>query len=177
MHQAIYSAQFSSVQPLSRAWLCDPMDRSTAGFPVHHQLPELAQTHVHRVGDAIQPSHPLSSPSPPAFNHVSKTIKLDSCNDNKYEYFLTINKQNYQVSMTVIVFNYLKRKKKAISLTWRIISKDFTILRKLLMDWKSQNLSFEKYTSEQWFLNSYIPQNPFIGKTDFWEPPRTFLNQ
>ena len=45
------------------------MDCSTPGLPVHHQLPELAQTHVHRVGDAIQPSHPLSSPSPHAFNH------------------------------------------------------------------------------------------------------------
>ena len=44
------------------------MDCSTPGFPVHHQLPELAQTHLHRVSDAIQPSHPLSSPSPPAFN-------------------------------------------------------------------------------------------------------------
>ena len=48
--------------------LCDPMDCSTPGFPIHHQLPELTQTHVHPVGDAIQPSHPLSSPSPPAFN-------------------------------------------------------------------------------------------------------------
>ena len=48
--------------------LCTPMDCSTPGFRVHHQLPELAQTHVHRVGDAIQPSNPLSSPSPPAFN-------------------------------------------------------------------------------------------------------------
>ena len=47
---------------------CDPMNRSMSGFPVHHQLPEFAQTHVHRVGDAIQPSHPLSSPSPPAPN-------------------------------------------------------------------------------------------------------------
>ena len=47
---------------------CDPMDRSTPGLPVHHQLPEFTQTHIHRVGDAIQPSHPLSSPSPPAFN-------------------------------------------------------------------------------------------------------------
>ena len=46
--------------------LCDPMNRSTPGLPVHHQLPEFTQTHVHRVGDAIQPSHPLSSPSPPA---------------------------------------------------------------------------------------------------------------
>ena len=48
--------------------LCDPMDCSTPGLPVHHQLPELTQTHVHRVGDAIQPSHPLSAPSPHAFN-------------------------------------------------------------------------------------------------------------
>ena len=48
--------------------LCDPMNCSTPGLPVCHQLPELTQTHIHRVGDAIQPSHPLSSPSPPAFN-------------------------------------------------------------------------------------------------------------
>ena len=48
--------------------LCDPMDYSTPGFPVHHQLPELAQTHVHPVSDAIQTSYPLSSLSPPAFN-------------------------------------------------------------------------------------------------------------
>ena len=48
--------------------LCDPMNRSTPGLPVHYQLPEFTQTHVHRVSDAIQPSHPLSSPSPPAPN-------------------------------------------------------------------------------------------------------------
>ena len=48
--------------------LCDPMDCSTPGFPVHHQLPELAQTHVHHIGDAFQPSHPVSPPSPPALN-------------------------------------------------------------------------------------------------------------
>ena len=53
--------QFSS---LSRVWLCDPKNCSTPGFPVHHWLLELAQTHVHQVSDAIQPSHPLSSPSP-----------------------------------------------------------------------------------------------------------------
>ena len=47
---------------------CDPKDGSTPGFHVPHQLPELTQTHVHRAGDAIQPSHPLSSPSPPSFN-------------------------------------------------------------------------------------------------------------
>ena len=48
--------------------LCDPMNCGTPGFPVPHHLPELVQSHVHQVGDAIQPSHPLSSPSPPAFN-------------------------------------------------------------------------------------------------------------
>ena len=48
--------------------LCDPMNRSTPGLPVHHQLPGFTQTHIHRVSDAIQPSHPLSSPSPPAPN-------------------------------------------------------------------------------------------------------------
>ena len=58
--------QFSSVAQ-SCPTLC-PMDCSTPGFPIHHQLPELTQTHVHRVSDAIQPSHPLSSPSPLAFN-------------------------------------------------------------------------------------------------------------
>ena len=60
--------QFFSSATQSRPTLCNPIDSSTPGFPVHHQLPELAKTHVHRIGDAIQPSHPLSSPSPPALN-------------------------------------------------------------------------------------------------------------
>ena len=61
--------QFSSVQVShSVLTLCDPLDCSMQGFPVHHQLPQLTQTHIHRVSDAIQSSHPLSSPSPPAFN-------------------------------------------------------------------------------------------------------------
>ena len=59
--------QFSSVAQ-SCPTLSDPMNHSTPGLPVHHQLLEFTQTHVHRVGDAIQPSHPLSSPSPPALN-------------------------------------------------------------------------------------------------------------
>ena len=57
-----------SIQSLSHVQLCDPMDCSRPGFPVLHQLRELAQTHVHRGSDAIQSSHPLSSPSPPTFN-------------------------------------------------------------------------------------------------------------
>src|SRR5574341_883745 len=59
------SFQFSSVTQ-SCLTLCDPMNHSTPGLPVHHQLPEFTQTHVHQVSDAIEPSHPLSSPSPPA---------------------------------------------------------------------------------------------------------------
>ena len=61
------SVQFSSVAQ-SCPILCDPMNHSTPGLPVHHQLPEFTQTHVHQVSDAIQPSHPLASPSPPAPN-------------------------------------------------------------------------------------------------------------
>ena len=61
------SVQFSSVAQ-SCPTLCDPMNHSTPGLPVHHQFPEFTQTHVPRVSDAIQPSHPLSSPSPPALN-------------------------------------------------------------------------------------------------------------
>ena len=61
---SVASVQFSSVAQ-SCPTLCGPMNHSMPGFPIHHQLPELAQTHVHRVGDAIQLSHPLSSASPP----------------------------------------------------------------------------------------------------------------
>ena len=62
-----WSVQFSSVAQ-SCPILCDPMNRSMPGLPVHHQLLEFTQTYVHWVGDAIQPSHPLLSPSPPALN-------------------------------------------------------------------------------------------------------------
>ena len=73
--------QFSSVAQ-SCSTLCDPTNRSTPGLPVHHQLPEFTQTHGHRVSDAIQPSHPLSSPSPPAFKSLKgQMLKL------KIQYF------------------------------------------------------------------------------------------
>ena len=64
---SFHSVQFSSVAQLCPT-PCDPMNRSMPGLPLHHQLPESTQTQVHWVGDAIQPSHPLSSPSPPALN-------------------------------------------------------------------------------------------------------------
>ena len=88
--KSLSSVQFShSVM----STLCDPIDCSTPGFPVYHQLPEFTQTPVHWVGDAIQPSHPLSSPSSPAFNlsqhqglfkwvtssHQVATVKIKSC--------------------------------------------------------------------------------------------------
>ena len=66
--EAPQKASQSVIHSLSHVWLCDPTDCSTPGFPVYHQLPKLAQTHVHQVDDGSQPSHPLSSPSPLAFN-------------------------------------------------------------------------------------------------------------
>jgi len=67
MEYSVSSVQFSSVTQ-SCPTLCDPMNCSTPGLPVHYQLLECTQTHIHRVSDAIQPSHPLSSPSPPTPN-------------------------------------------------------------------------------------------------------------
>ena len=94
----------SSIQ--SCPTLCDPMDCSTPSFPVHHQLPDLAQTHVHWVSDAIQPPYPLSSPSPPAFNlsqhqglffsaHIPSNISLvtlsvDSENKNVFNNLMNV---------------------------------------------------------------------------------------
>ena len=81
-----FSAYFSSVQFSSVAQLCptlcNPMNCSTPGLPVHHQLPESTQTHVHRVGDAIQPSHPLSSPFPPALNPSQHQSLFQSVNSS-----------------------------------------------------------------------------------------------
>ena len=79
----ISSVQFSSVSQ-SCLTLCDPMNRSMPGLPVHHQLPEFTQTHVHRFGDTIQPSHPLSSPSPPAPN-PSQHQSLFQCVNSSHE--------------------------------------------------------------------------------------------
>ena len=84
-----YRYQLSSVQLLSRVQLCNPTDCSTPGLPVHHQLLELAQTHIQWVSDAIQPSHPLSTPSPPAFN-------LSSIKDFSNESVLQIRWPKYR---------------------------------------------------------------------------------
>ena len=79
VYSGLISFQFSSVVQ-SCPTLCDPMNHSTPGLPVHHQLLEFTQTHVHRVRDAIQPSHPLLSPSPPAPN-LSQHQSLNSSHE------------------------------------------------------------------------------------------------
>ena len=79
----LLSVQFSLVAQ-SCPTLCDPMNRSTPGLPVHHQLPEFTQTHVHRVSDAIQPFHPLSSAFPPASN-LSQHQSLFQCVNYSHE--------------------------------------------------------------------------------------------
>ena len=81
--------------------LCDPMDCNTPGFPIHHQLPELVHTHIHQVSDAIQPSHPLSSPSPPVLN-LSQHKGLFQCQ------FFASSGQNIGVSASasVLPMNY-----------------------------------------------------------------------
>ena len=79
----VTSVQFSSVTQ-SCPTLCDPMNHRTPGLPVHHHLPEFTQTHVHRVSDAIQPSNPLLSPSPPAPNpsqHQSLFQRVNSTHE------------------------------------------------------------------------------------------------
>ena len=90
---------FSSIQSLSRVRLCDPMNCSTPGLAVHHQLPESTQTHVHRVSDAIQPSHPLSSPSPPAPNssqHQGLFQWVNSSNEVAKVLELQLQHQSFQ---------------------------------------------------------------------------------
>ena len=100
------SVQFSSVTQ-SCLTLCDPLNRSTPGLPVHHQLPEFTQTHVHRVNDAIQPSHPLSSPSPSALNpsqHQSLFQWVNSLHEVakvlefQLQHHLTMNTQDWSPS-------------------------------------------------------------------------------
>jgi len=96
-----FSVQFSSVTQ-SYLTLCDPMDCSMSGFPVHHRLPELAQTHVHRVSNAIQPSHPLMSPSPPAFK-ILIHVKLFSKVATPPCILITMNESSsYSVSMLAL---------------------------------------------------------------------------
>ena len=91
------SVQFSSVAQ-SCPTLCNPMNRSTPGLPVYHQLPEFTQTHVHRVSDAIQPSHPLLSLSPPAPN-PSQHQGLFQCVNSSHEVVKVLEFQHQHHSL------------------------------------------------------------------------------
>ena len=99
--KVLSSVQFSSVAQLCPT-LCDSMNRSTPGLPVHHQLPEFTQTHVHRVSDAIGPSHPLSSPSPPAPNPSQHQSLFQTPNFRKFKkiqgIFFIYSHSNYEFS-------------------------------------------------------------------------------
>ena len=100
------SLQFSSVAQLCPT-LWDPMNRSTLGLSVHHQLPKSTKTHVHCVGDAIQPSHPLSSPSPPAFNlsqHQSLFQWVSSLHQMTKVLELQLHHQSFQWIFRTISF-------------------------------------------------------------------------
>ena len=96
---------FSSVQSLSRVRLCNPVNRSTPGLPVHHQLPEFTQTHIHRVSDAIQPSYPRLSPSPPA--PIPHSIRVFS-NEAFGKYYKTMCLHMY-LYVCVCVFQHIQR--------------------------------------------------------------------
>ena len=100
---------FSSVSSVVQTCLtlCDPMNRSTPGLPVHHQLPEFTQTHVHRVSDAIQPSHPLLSSSPPAPNpsqHQSFSNESTLCMRTDTLYLFSSGSPSTEIS----IFVYLR---------------------------------------------------------------------
>ena len=106
-------SQFSSVAQ-SCPTLCDPMDCSTPGFPVHHQLPELAQTHVHRIGDAIQPSHPLLSP----FTYFTLKIFLKSI----YFYYYC----HYLNQLPSFHLDHLNRFQVSILYLWSLLTNPFS---------------------------------------------------
>ena len=108
------SVQSSSVAQ-SCLTLCDPMNSSTPGLPVHHQLPEFTQTHVHQVGDAIQPSHPLSSPSPPTPNpsqHQSLFQSVNSLHEVAKVLEFQLQHQSFQLSCECMFLGSLSRHNK-----------------------------------------------------------------
>ena len=133
----IYMYKFSSVTQ-SCLSLCDPMDCSMPGFPVYHQLPELAQTHVRQVSDALQPSHPLSSPSPPAFNLTQHLGLFQWVSWNVYIYLIL-----HQIAHKILR-SYCKAKtevKIKINLTEKVPS-----AQQAFPDPRKINLSFRPWT-------------------------------
>ena len=117
----MWVTQFSSVAQ-SCSTLCEPMNCSTPGLPVHHQLPEFTQTHVHWVSDAMQPSHPLSSPFPPAFNlsqHQGRFQWASSSNEvAKWNFSFSISPSNEYSGPTLYLIENCGGEKR-LSWTWK----------------------------------------------------------
>ena len=112
MSMTFSSVQFSSVAQ-SCPTLCDPMNRRTPGLLVHHQLPEFTQTHVHRVGDAIQSSHPLSSPSPaPSLSQHQSLFQWVNSSHEVAKVLVQRNNSSY------MLLRNMKLTKKVCSLKW-----------------------------------------------------------
>ena len=129
------NSQFSSVAQ-SFPTLCDPMDCSTPGYPVHHQLLGLAQTHVHRIGDAIQPSHPLSSPSPPTINLSSQFIKKTMF-DSALTISIRVIKTGKWWTIKIIMVNTNNMLTKALFSPMYIYKLIFTTLKLVLLLYQS----------------------------------------
>ena len=127
---SISSVQFSSVAQ-SRPILWDPMDCSTPDLPVHHQFPEFTETHVHWVGDAIQPSHPLLSPSPPAFN-ISQHQSLFKWISSSYQVAKVLEFQLQHQSFHWIFRSIYLHVKWRITVLYMISLCNFCLLRWLI---------------------------------------------
>ena len=129
----IYNLLYS-VSSVSRLCLtlCNPMDCSTPGFPVHHQLPEPTQTHVHWISDAIQPSHPLLSPSPPAFN-ISQSYIL-------WEFFF---------------FSFLKKDPILLVKWYKIKNKKHLITRRRTCTYQLDNETSDFHIWTAWLVSYY----------------------
>ena len=161
IHTQIY--KFSSVTQ-SRLTLCNPMDCSTPGFPVHHQLPELTQTHVHWASDAIQLSHPLSSPSPPAFNlsqhqglfqWVSSLHQVAKGLEFQYQSFQWIFRTDlFRIDWLLVI------QKRVVSPPYKIDKPLARLIKKIrLTNW----ISLHSKELSRVFSNTTVQKHPFFG--------------
>ena len=171
----LFGVQFSSVAQSCPA-LCDPMDCSTPGLPVHHQLMEFTQAHIHWVSDAIEPSHPLSSPSLPTFNlsqhqglfqwvssshqvakfrlklkKVGKTTRLFRYGINQipYDYTVEVTKRSRELDLIECLKNYGRRFVTLYRRRWPKSSQEKRNTRRQMVVWGSLTNSWEKKRSKR----------------------------
>ena len=148
----------------ARPTLCNTMDCSTPGFPVHHQLPELAQTHAHGIGDAIQPSHPLSSHSPPAFN-LSQHQGLFQWVDSWHQVAQVLELQ-YQSFQWIFRVDFLFRLTVLISLQSKGLSRVFNITVQKHQFFSPQPSLWSNSHIYTWLLGKTkaLTRQTFVGK-------------